>query len=99
MLNNVLQVLITFNTTTLMLMVLSNRDCVFFSAQCRQSCTIDMLLLENASQLAQVLATSEIIPLLDVLPNVQLSSMLKPSVKFASPTAASTINTLFSINA
>jgi hypothetical protein len=58
-----------------------------------------MLLLENASQLAQVLATSEIIPLLDVLPNVQLSSMLKPSVKFASPTAASTINTLFSINA
>jgi hypothetical protein len=58
-----------------------------------------MLLLENASQLAQVLATSEIIPLFDVLPNAQLSSTLKPSIKFVSPTAASTINTLFSINA
>ena len=98
-LNNALQVLITLNTTTPMLMVLSNRDYAFFSAQWRQSCTIDMLLLENASQFAQVLATSEIIPLYDALPNVQLSSMLKPSVKFASPTAASTINTLFSINA
>ena len=32
-LNNVLQILITFNTTTLMLMVLSNRDFAFFSAQ------------------------------------------------------------------
>ena len=99
MLNNVLQILITFNTTTLMLMVLSNRDFAFFSAQLRQSCSIGMLLLENASQLAQVLATSEIKPLFDVLPSAQLSSTLKPSIKFASPTAVSIINTLLSINA
>ena len=58
-----------------------------------------MLLLENASQLAQVLATSEIKPLFDVLPSAQLSSTLKPSIKFASPTAVSIINTLLSINA
>ena len=58
-----------------------------------------MLPLENVSQLAQVLATSEIKQLFDALPNAQLSSTPKQSAKYASQTAAPTTNMPSSINA